>query len=117
MKTTLTLSGLLLTAVGTLIYLAGWRDNVVAAFTLGLLTAALLIGAGFGISLLQAHIAAKREELRFSQNVKENLAIMAKMQSIQNAQNAQLLKQVRQLPDRVAPALTIDDAIFTELED
>ncbi|RME40332.1 MAG: hypothetical protein D6796_17345 [Caldilineae bacterium] len=117
MKTILATSGLVLGALGGLLYLAGWRGNVVAGFVLGLLTAALLIGAGFGVSLLQAHIAAKREALRFSQNVKENLAIMERMQRIQNAQNDQLLKQVRQLPERSAPALVIDDGIFSELED
>ncbi len=107
----------LLAAVGVLIYLAGWQGNTIAAFTLGLLTSAGLIGLGFAVSLLQGWIAARRQQADFIANAKENMGIMARMQTVQNAQNSQLLKQVKALPEaKPTAALVIDDAIFSELE-
>jgi len=117
MAVTTVFSGVLLAVLGGLVYLAGWRGNTIAAFVLGLLTAALLIMAGYGVSLLQSWIAAKRQQADFVANAKENMAIMARMQQVQNAQNSQLLKQVKALPEaKPTAALVIDDAIFSELD-
>lgn len=99
--------------IAGLVWLAGWQGNTAAAFTLGMLTAAGLMVAGTGLTLLQANIAAKREQAHFTQNAKENLAIMAAIQGVQNQQNAAVIKARNVTP---ANQLVIDDSIFGQLD-
>lgn len=66
---------------------------------------------------------ARQEQIRFIDNAKENLTIMATMQKVQNAQNAMLLRQAKETkllgssddadPDTFG---AYDDALFEELE-
>lgn len=109
----------LILSFALLIYMAGWQGNPTAAFILGILTAGILLVLGQGASVLQNHIAIKRQQADFANNARENLAIMQQMQAIQNQQNSQLMRQVKQLPagsDRQTE-LIVDDAIFSQLED
>lgn len=106
--------------IAVLIFMAAVQHSPLAAFILGILVAGTLLALGQGASMLQNHIAAKRQQTDFINNARENLAIMQRMQAIQNQQNTQLLRQVKQLPpgnrDHQAE-LIIDDAIFSQLED
>lgn len=108
--------------ITTLVYMAGVQHSPLAAFILGLLTAAALLALGQGASILQTHLATKTRQTDFVNNARENLAIMQRMQAIQNQQNTQLMRQVKQLPGSNSggnnqPELVIDDAIFSQLED
>ena len=109
----------LIISFALLIYMAGWLGNPTAAFILGILTAGILLAVGQGSSVLQNHIATKRQQADFVNNARENLAIMQQMQSIQNQQNTQLMRQVKQAPQPALPEtdFVIDDAIFSQLED
>ena len=105
--------------IAVLTYMAAAQGSPLAAFILGILTAGTLLALGQGSSILQSHIATKRQQADFVNNARENLAIMQQMQAIQNQQNSQLLRQVKQLPassDRQTE-LIVDDAIFSQLED
>lgn len=93
------------------------RGSVLAIVIASSLATVTLIVTGASILIVYSNLTAKREQQRFESNIKENLAIMGRMQSIQNAQNSQLLKQVKELPDtKPAETLFIDDAVFSELE-
>lgn len=106
----------LLACLGILIHEVSQKNTLAIAIASGLVTA-VLIAIGASITLLHDTIADRRERRRFNENAKENLALMAQMQSIQNAQNTQLMKQVRALPaPEPQESLIIDDAIFSELE-
>ena len=112
---------LIVAIFGVLIWFAN-AGSVVSAFVLGVLTATAMIFAGSGISLIQSHIAAKREQENFNANAKENLSIMLAMQKVQNAQNGQLLKQARELPllgqnGAATPSFDFEEGVFDELED
>lgn len=100
--------------IAGLVWLAGWQGNTAAAFTLGMITAAALMIAGTGLTLLQANIAAKREQNHFVQNARENLQIMQAIQGVQNQQNAAVLRQAKQITP--AASLVIDDSIFGQLD-
>lgn len=106
--------------------------SATAYLILGALVAIVLIGLGVTITLAIVAFANRiterqelREQQRFRDNVKENLAVMQMTARTQATQNAMLLKQARdaqrQLP---APegtedidALVFDDAVFDELEE
>ncbi len=106
--------------IAVLVYMAAAQGSPLAAFILGILTAGTLLALGQGASILQNHIATKRQQADFINNARENLAIMQRMQAIQNQQNAQLMSQVRTLPtgqNNQSGELVIDDAVFAQLED
>ena len=113
---------LIVAIFGVLIWLAS-GGSTIAAFALGILTAAVMIFAGSGISLIQTYIASKREQENFAANAKENMGIMMAMQRVQNAQNSQLLRQARELPllgqngTPPTPTFAFAENIFDELED
>ena len=117
---TLILVVALIATIGVLIWFAT-GGSVIAGFVLGILTAAVMIFAGSGISLIQTYIASKREQENFQANAKENLNIMLAMQKIQNSQNTQLLRQARELPllgqngTPPTPSFDFAENIFDEL--
>jgi hypothetical protein len=104
--------------------------SATAYMVLGATVAIVLIGLGVTITLVIVAFANRiterqelREQQRFRDNVKENLAVMQMTARTQAAQNAMLLKQAReaqrQLPapeNEDIDALVFDDAVFDELE-
>jgi uncharacterized membrane protein len=100
------------------------QGNTESIAILAVLAAVVLILLGVGIAVLVIYALARREEARFIQNTRENLAMMTAMQRIQNQQNALLLKQAREahwlLPAGEVPdsdALAMDESVFDELEE
>lgn len=102
-----------------------------AYLILGAIVAIVLIGLGVTITLAIIAFANRiterremREQARFVDNAKENLAIMQMTARTQSTQNAMLLRQAREAQRQIsAPegtddidALVFDDAVFDELE-
>jgi uncharacterized protein YneF (UPF0154 family) len=96
----------------------------------GLVTLAILsvgVGLTIGIIWFANRITERRElreQARFVDNAKENLAIMQMTARTQSTQNAMLLRQAREAQRQIpAPegsedidALVFDDAVFDELD-
>ena len=114
----LVLIALIIGGLAGLIWSAN-QGNTTASFVLGILLAVTLVTVGFVLYGVSSHIQYRREQKQFSTNIKENLGVMAAMQSVQNKQNALLLKQTRALPapPDEAAILDFDDAIFSELDE
>ena len=124
---TLLVGGLVLLVVGLA------NDNRMAYAITGAIVAVALMVVGGLIVIGVLTFAYKtergrerREQDRFEDNARENLAIMAAMQKVQNQQNTQLLKQARET-QRILPeprgdvvdidALLVEEDVFAELED
>ncbi len=108
--------------VASLIWLTA-EGNIAAAIVLGAVSAIVLILTGFALYAFAGWTHAKREQVNFMANVKENLGIMGAVQRVQNQQNKHLLNQVRQQPALPAgdvldldSALQFDENIFIELD-
>ena len=119
-KAVVILTTMALAVIGGLLYLA-MGGNVWAAGILFSGWSILCVVIGWSLSLIQQDKAAAKEQQAFSANVKENLAIMAAVQTVQNKQNQTLLNQlgsVARLPQAapMADSLLIDDGIFEELD-
>lgn len=119
-KAIVILSFLAVAVIGGLLYLA-MVGNVWAAGILFSGWSILCLVTGWTLSMIQQGKATAQEQQTFMSNAKENLAMMAAMQTVQNKQNQTLLNQlgtVARLPQAAAPidSLLIDDGIFEELE-
>lgn len=117
-KAVVILSGLLLAVVGSLLYLA-MGGNVWATGILFSGWSVLCIVIGWSLSMIQQDKAATKEQQTFLANAKENLAMMAAMQTVQNKQNQSLLTQITRLPlpqQAQTNSLFIEEGIFEELE-
>jgi magnesium-transporting ATPase (P-type) len=105
--------------------------SATAYLILGAIVAIVLIGLGVTITLVIVAFANRiterremREQARFVDNAKENLAIMQMTAKTQATQNAMLLRQAREAQRQLpAPegtedidALVFDDAVFDELD-
>ena len=119
-KAIVILTTMALVVIGGLLYLA-MAGNVWAAGILFSGWTILCVVIGWSLSLIQQARSATKEQQNFMANAKENLSMMAAMQTVQNRQNQTLLQQlgsVARLP-QAAPALAdsllIDDGIFEEL--
>jgi hypothetical protein len=96
----------------------------------GLVTVLVMALGGLGVVFVMwvgYRFEAGREargQKRFTENAKENLAIMAATQRVQSAQNQMLLRQAQQTTRLLPPpgdtidvdALLVDDQVFNELE-
>ena len=71
-----TVFALIVGIFAVLIWLAS-TGSAIATYVLGVLTAAVLIFAGSGISLIQSYIAGKQEQQRFRDNERENSNIIS----------------------------------------
>jgi sulfite exporter TauE/SafE len=106
------------------LYISASKGDTGSIAVLAVFAAVFLILLGVGITLAVLSVHYRREQMRFNQNVGENLAIMSKMQQIQNQQNAMLLKQAREVHKALPAgnaldidALVVDDSVFSELEE
>ena len=122
-KAIVILSTMALATIGGLLYLA-MAGNVWATGILFSLWTVLMIVTGWGLSIFQQGRATAKEQSAFLANAKENLALMASMQSVQNRQNQTLMQQlgtVARLPQAgpgldLSKSLLIEDGLFEELE-
>ena len=120
-KAIVILTTMALAVIGGLLYLA-MVGNVWAAGILFSGWSILCVVIGWSLSLIQQDRSAAKEQQNFMTNAKENLSMMAAMQTVQNRQNQTLLNQlgaVARLPQAAPPladSLLIDDGIFEELD-
>lgn len=77
--------------VGGVLFFLATQGETLAIVLLAALGAILLAGLGVFVVLVILDKTAAREQIRFQNNVKENLALM---QQVQSLQNQQLLGQV-----------------------
>lgn len=109
-----------LAVLGALLYLA-MVGNVWATGILFSGWSILCVVIGWSLSMVQQDKAASKEQQAFSANLKENVTLMAAMQTVQNRQNQGLMSQLITTPRLPSPSmgadgLVIDNAIFDELE-
>lgn len=112
---------LILLYIGLLAGLIGLTVAGYAFALIGLtvLVTVSLIGIGLGFGLGYLRQSGKQQQDAFTNNARENLAIMNAMQTLQNKQNQALLKQVKQLPEGGMPQpinLVFEEGVFDELE-
>lgn len=126
---------LAMVAIGFGIYflVRGLASNAPAALvSLGVLLTLGLVGLGSLVTLAILWVGSKfvrgreaREQARFVENAKENLAILLATTKVQGTQNTMLLRQARDTQKMItsgngdtvdADFLQIDDDVFAELE-
>lgn len=111
---------LVLALLALLVYLAA-AGSVAALLVLAILLTVALVAVGAGIALVTQHQANQKQQQDFVNNAKENMALMAGIQTIQNRQNHTLMEQLRttaRLPEQAnGNGLLIDAGIFDELDE
>jgi hypothetical protein len=109
-RTIVFITGFISFSIGLLIWYVS-QGSVAAAMVLGGLIVLILRLLEFSMVELSENRRAKREQVNFLDNAKENLAIMMNSQKVLNSQSQQLLRQAKQLPAGQETVFDINDYV------
>lgn len=104
------------TVVGAVLYLLARNGDVMALVALAVLGTIVLIGLGVFVALAIMDRLRQAEQIRFSENMHENMVLLNQMQRAQGAQARSLLdsnaRLVRMLPEPGEKPADIDALLW-----